>query len=224
MQPVQRPNKRTAAALLVLATGLAGLTVPISSAFAQTRRAAARPPQIPASAVAPQQVSCTQQNCALNRRTGMSTVSITPTEVAAGTAPSFAAPTSNPADGMLTGNGMQDVLSCGGYRPTDSVSFQFYIGGTNRANVFYKVTDTVNSTDMDKLQFCLGATFRFTTRSGKSAGAVKLPNDLPGFAGLVPTCGTPVKPPCMVSKTPVGRTTVLKVLIPAVGGDPWGRA
>jgi hypothetical protein len=154
----------------------------------------------------------------------MSTVSITPTEVPAGTAPSFTAPTSTPAEGMLTGNGMQGVLSCGGYHPTDSVSFQFYIGGTNRADVFYKVTDIVDNPNPSKVQFCLGATFHFRTMSGKPAPAVTLPNGLQGSAGLLPLCTTPVKPPCVVSKTRVGRTTVLNVWIPAVGGDPWGRA
>lgn len=156
----------------------------------------------------------------------MSTVSITPTEVPAGTAPSFTAPTSNPARGMLTGNGMQDALSCGGYHPADSVAFQFYIGSTNRTGVFYKVSDTVTLKDRTaaSVQFCLGATFPFKTFSGKPANAVTLPNGISGFAGLVPLCKPAPNPPCLVSKTPAGRTAVLNVLVQAVPGDPWGRA
>jgi hypothetical protein len=224
MQRVQRSHKRTAAALLVLATGLAGVTVSTSSALGQTRKGALRTPKIPASALAPQQVQCKQQqSCVLNRKTGMSTVTIAPTEVPAGSTPSFTAPTSSPTQGMLNGQGRQGMLTCGSYSPTDPVTFQFFIGGTFRANIFYKVTDIIDNPNPNQVQFCLGATFHFTTLLKKQAAAVTLPNGLPGFAGLLPACKTPVKPPCVVSKRKSGRQTVLNVWVPAVG-DPWGRA
>jgi hypothetical protein len=223
MQSVQRPHKRTAAALLVLATGLAGVTVTTSSALA--RRSATPPAH---SSQATSAVPCTAQSCALNPTRGMS-ISIVPIVVPAGKSPSFTAPASQPTSGMLHRGSESGVLTCGGYHPADFTAVQFWLGGTKRADITYRVTDTVTNANAGKLQFCLGVTFPFTTLSGKPAKAVMLPNGLSGFAGLVPPCPAVPNPkqPCLVSKTqapaPNSKNAVLKLLIPAIG-DPWGRA
>jgi hypothetical protein len=88
----------------------------------------------------------------------------------------------------------------------------------------------VSNANPAALQFCLGATFPFTNSSLQPAAATTLPNGLPGFVGLVPSCNMvdPKKNPCMFSKTrptPGSKDAMLKVLVPAVAGeDPWGRA
>jgi hypothetical protein len=154
-----------------------------------------------------------------------SSIAVVPTQVPANQNPSFTAATNNPAQGMLHGQRVAGALDCAGYQPNDTGAYQFFLGGTFRGNVFYKVTYTVNSVkSFAKLQFCLGATFSFATRTGQAKSAT-LPNGLPGFSGLVPTCGPTPKPPCLVSKTRSGGGAVLKVLVPAVeGADPWGRS
>jgi hypothetical protein len=123
---------------------------------------------------------------------------------------------------------MAGVLDCAGYQPVDTSAYQFFLGGTFRGTVVYKVTYTVDTTKSPaKLEFCLGATYKFKTSLGKAAKAVTLPNGLSGFAGLVPLCKKVPKGPCLVSKGPApgGQGAELKLLIRAVAGeDPWGRA
>lgn len=222
MQPAKGQHKRIAS-VLVLAVAVA---VTASSAFGQTGRAkprAARPAPI---LMAPTRSRCTRQHCTRTFSTGVSTVIVAPTKVAAPQAPSFTAPTDNPAQGMLQTQTMKAPLTCDGYAdPADPVFFQFFLGGTFRGNVFYKVKDTVDTTkSLADLQFCLAATFKFQTRSGPAKG-VTLPNGLPGFVGVLPVCKSTPNPPCLVSKTKNGPRAVLKLLIPAIQGeDPWGRA
>lgn len=222
MQPAKGQHKRITFAL-VLALGVTAVAVTASGAFGRARPARAQQP--PPNSTAPVQLPCTAKSCMWNRRTLDSTITVVPTEVPAGSTPSFTAPTSNPAQGNLHGQRLPGVLDCGSYQPTDSGAFQFYLGATFRGNVIYKVTYTVNNASPGKLQFCLGATFQFQTSSKKPAKAVTLPNGLSGFAGLVPSCPPVPKGPCLVSKTKVGQNAMLKVLIPAVAGaDPWGRS
>jgi hypothetical protein len=217
MHPAKGPRKRIASAL-VLAIVVA---VTASTAFGRNRRTDAPLPP-------PTQFACTTGHCALNSKIPGSVISVVPSEVPAGSNPSFTAPTDNPAQGMLHGHRMADVLSCDGYQPTDTAAYQFFLGGTFRGHVIYKVTYTVNTKKSPaKLQFCLGATYKFMTSSNKPAKAVTLPNGLPGFAGLVPSCKAVPKGPCLVSKGPAtsGQGAVLKLLIRAVvGEDPWGRS
>jgi hypothetical protein len=130
---------------------------------------------------------------------------------------------------MLHGQVVKGALDCGGYQPTDSGAFQFFLGATFRGNVTYRVTYTVNNAKATSLQFCLGATFKFKTSSGKQARPMTLPNGLSGFGGLVPSCKAVPDGPCLVSKSqapaPNRQNAVLKLLVPAVeGADPWGRA
>jgi hypothetical protein len=126
---------------------------------------------------------------------------------------------------MLHRDREQGALSCKGYRPADPDSVQFYLGGTFRGNVTYRVTDVISNANPNKLQFCLGATFQFETSSTQLAAAVTLPNGLPGFAGLVPSCTVVPQGPCLFSKTKAGQNAMLRVLIPAIkGADPWGRS
>ena len=178
--------------------------------------------------MAPAVFPCTRQSCAVNPTTNVSTVRVEPVEVPAGEPPSFTAPASSPAQGMIHRDREKGALTCRGYHPNDPDSVQFYLSGTTRSNITYRVTDTVSDANPDKLRFCLGATYKFTTLSGKTSATVMLPNGLSGFAGLVPPCSKVPKGPCLVSKSPApapeSQDAVLKVLIPAIGGDPWGRA
>jgi hypothetical protein len=228
MQPVQRQHKRTAAALLVLATGIAATTVTASSASAHTRHAARRPTQPTSSPPASAQVPCTPQSCALTPTTGMSSFNVQPVEVASGATPSFSIPAAaNPGVGMLHSDGASGPFDCGGYHSKDPNAVQFFISNSFRGTLTYQVTDTVKNQQASGLQFCLGATFHFTTLSGNPAKSVTLPNGLQGFAGLLPSCLRFPAGPCVVSKAqaaaPNSKNAVLKLLIPAVG-DPWGRA
>ena len=223
MQRVNGPHKRIASAL-VLVVVVVGVTA--ATAFGRAGQAAAQPPPNP---TGPAKFQCTEQNCAVNPATGKSRVNVVPVMVPTGTTPSFFAG-STPATGMLHRDTQQANLNCKGYRPVDPESVQFWIGGTFRGNVTYRVTDVVSKANPAALQFCLGATFSFTTLSGQPATPTTLPNGLPGFVGLVPSCGVvdPSKNPCMFSKTrptPTSKDAMLKVLIPAIAGeDPWGRA
>lgn len=220
MQPAKRPRKRIAS-VLILALGVTAVAVTASGAFG--RAGPARAEQ--ASSTGPVQLPCTAKKCMWNRKTPDSNITVVPTRVPAGSTPSFSAPTSNPAQGNLHGQRLTGVLDCAGYQATDPGAFQFYLGATFRGDVAYKVTYTVNNASPGKLQFCLGATFQFTTSSGKPAKSVTLPNELSGFAGLVPSCAKVPGGPCLVSKSKAGQNTVLKLLIPAVkGADPWGRS
>ena len=214
MQPAKGQHKRIASAV-VLAIAVA---MTASSAIGRTGSPSAR-------AAGPTQSRCTAGHCALNSTGRTSSISVVPTVVPAGSNPSFTAPISNPAQGMLHGQRLTGVLDCAGYQPADTGAYQFYLGGTFRGTVVYKVTYTVNTTKSPtQLQFCLGATYQFKTSSGKAA-KVTLPNGLSGFAGLVPSCKKAPKGPCLVSKGPAGngQGAELKLLIRAVG-DPWGRA
>jgi hypothetical protein len=217
MQPAKGPHRRTLS-VLVLAIVVA---VTASTAIRRTGPTGAQAPD-------PTLLPCTSGRCALNSTSRASSISVVPTEVPAGSNPSFSAPTSNPAKGMLHGQRVTGVLDCSGYQPTDTAAYQFFLGGTFRGNVIYKVTYTVNTTKSPaKLQFCLGATFKFTTSSNKPAKAVTLPNGLAGFVGLVPSCKRVPGGPCLVSRSSAtnGQGAVLRLLIPAVqGADPWGRS
>jgi hypothetical protein len=226
MQRVKGPHKRIASALvLVVVVGVTAAT-----AFGRTGHAQLAATRPPASLVGPAKFQCTAQNCAVNPATAKSRVNVVPVVAPAGTTPTFYAG-SPPAIGMLHRNSEQAKLNCPGYpHPVDPDSVQFWIGGTFRGNVTYRVTDVVSKANPAALQFCLGATFRFTTLSGQPATPTTLPNGLPGFVGLVPSCGVvdPSKNPCMFSKTRPTQTSkdaMLRVLVPAVAGeDPWGRA
>jgi hypothetical protein len=218
MQPAKGQRKPILSALMLVVV----VAVPASTAIGRTGPPVARSSSVTL-------LPCTSGHCSLNSKTTGSTISVVPTQVPAGQKPSFTAATHNPAQGMLHGQRMTGVLDCAGYQATDTAAYQFFLGGTFRGNVIYKVTDTVNTTKSpSRLQFCLGATFSFATSSGKPAKAAKLPNGLSGFVGLVPSCAKPPTAPCLVSKTrdqAGSRNVVLKVLIPAVeGADPWGRA
>ena len=226
MQRVNGPQKRIASALvLVVVVGATAAT-----AFGRTGHAQLAATQPPASLMGPARFQCTAQNCAVNPATPRSRVNVVPVVATAGTTPTFYAG-STPATGMIHRNSEQANLNCKGYpRPADPDSVQFWIGGTFRGNVTYRVTDVISNANPNALQFCLGATFSFTTLSGQPATATTLPNGLPGFVGLVPPCTMvpPSKGPCMFSKTrptPTSKDAMLKVLVPAVAGeDPWGRA
>jgi hypothetical protein len=128
---------------------------------------------------------------------------------------------------MLTPNRESDhPLICRGYTASDSTSYQFFLGQSTLGNVLYSVTHTVTNAAPSRIQFCLGARFSFTTRSG-TARPDTLPNGLSGFVGLLPQCrpdqlGELVA--CVVSKARSGRDTILKAQVPAIGGDPWGRS
>jgi hypothetical protein len=217
MQPAKGPHRRTVS-VLVLGIVVAATA---STAIGRTGPTGARAPD-------PTLLRCTAGRCALNSTSRASSISVVPTQVAAGSNPSFTAPTSNPAQGMLHGQRVTGVLDCSGYQPTDTAAYQFFLGGTFRGNVFYKVTYTVAAAKSPaKLQFCLGATFKFTTSSGKTSKAIQLPNGLSGFVGLLASCKKVPKGPCLVSKALAanGQGVVLKLLIPAVeGADPWGRS
>jgi hypothetical protein len=217
MQPAKRPYKRTLSALALAIV----VAMTASSAIGRTRSTGVKAPD-------PTLMPCTAGHCALNSKSRASSISVVPTQVAAGTKPSFTAPTSNPGQGMLHGQRVTGVLDCGGYQPTDTAAYQFFLGGTFRGNVVYKVTYTVAAAKSPvKLQFCLGATFKFTTSSGKTSKAVQLPNGLSGFVGLLPSCKRVPGGPCLVSKASAatGQGVVLRLLIPAVeGADPWGRS
>lgn len=119
-------------------------------------------------------------------------------------------------------------LSCGGYQPNDTTSFQFFLGQASLGSILYQITYTVMNTKPKDAQFCLGrVNFTFTTMSGKQAQPATLPNGLQGYVGLLPMCapadiGTLV--PCVTSKKASGSDTVLTVQVPALKGDPWGRA
>ena len=177
--------------------------------------------------MSPAKFPCTPDNCAVNPATPRSHVNVVPIEVPAGVTPSFFAG-STPGRGMLHRDQDQGDLKCAGYQERDPNTVQFYISGAFRGTVTYRVTDVVSNANPASLQFCLGATFNFTTLSGKPAAAATLPSGLSGFVGLVPPCGNPLKEPCLVSKTrpsPGSKDAVLRVLVPAVAGaDPWGRA
>jgi hypothetical protein len=225
MQRVNGPQKRIVSALvLVIVLGATAAT-----AFGRTGHAQPAATQPPPSSMGPAKFQCTVQNCAVNPTTARSRVNVVPVVAPAGTTPSFYAG-STPTTGMLHRNQEQASLTCKGYRPVDPDSVQFWIGGTFRGNVTYRVTDVVSNANPAALQFCLGATFSFTTLSGQPAAATTLPNGLPGFVGLVPSCATvpPSKGPCMFSKTrpaPGSKDAMLRVLVPAVAGeDPWGRS
>lgn len=215
MQPANGPRKRIASAL-VLVVGVTAVAATASGAFGRAGPARSQP-----SSTGSVQRPCTPTNCVWNRTTPDSSINVVPTS---GT-PSFNARTSNPGHGMIHGDRMTGVLDCGSYQPTDPGAFQFFLGAAFRGDVTYKVTYTVNNVkNVGNLQFCLGATFSFKTQSGQ-AKSVTLPNGLTGFAGLVQRCGPTPTPPCLVSKTKVGKDAVLRVLIPAVkGADPWGRS
>jgi hypothetical protein len=120
-------------------------------------------------------------------------------------------------------------LTCGGYQPNDDTSFQFFLGQASLGSILYRITYTVTNTKPKDAQFCLGrVNFTFRTLSGKNAAPATLPNGLQGYVGLLPMCqpadiGTLV--PCVVSKTPSGSSdTLLRVQVPALKGDPWGRS
>lgn len=217
MQPAKGQQKRIASAV-VLAI-VAAITA--SSAIGRTASTGAK-------VSGPTLVPCTSRHCALNLTSRASSISVVPTQVVAGRKPSFPAPTSNPAQGMLHGKPMTGVLDCDGYQPVDTTAYQFFLAGTLRRTVVYKVTYTVDTTKSPtELGFCLGATYKFKTSSGTTATAVTLPNGLSGFAGLVPSCKKVPQGPCLVSKGPAGngQGAELKLLIRAVaGGDPWGRS
>jgi hypothetical protein len=128
-------------------------------------------------------------------------------------------------------------LRCGTYRGADQEAFEFFLGATGGLeNVFYRIADTVKNADVKTTEFCLGARFSFTTLSRKLASKVQLPNGLDGFAGLVPRCtqqelSQPASsPPCSRKSTrrdstsSTGYDVVFTVIVPAIGGDPWGRA
>jgi hypothetical protein len=214
MQLAQGHRKRIASAV-VLAIAVA---VTASSALGRTGSTDAQAPD-------PTLKPCTAARCMLSSTGKASSIAVVPTQVPANQNPSFTAATNNPAQGMLHGQRVTGALKCGAYQPNDTGAYQFFLGGTFRGNVFYKVTYTVNLVkSFPNLQFCLGATFSFATRTGQ-ATSTTLPNGLSGFAGLVPMCGPTPKPPCLVSKTRSGKGAVLRVLVPAVeGADPWGRS
>jgi hypothetical protein len=218
MQRVNGPQKRIASALVFVV--IVGVTAATASG------ATGQPPP---SLTGPMRFQCTATNCAVNPATPRSRVNVVPIVAPAGTTPTFYAG-STPTTGMLHRNTEQADLNCTGYKPKDPMSVQFWIGGRFRGDVVYRVTDVVTNANPNALQFCLGATFTFTTLSGQPATAATLPNGLPGFVGLVPPCTSvdPKKNPCMFSKarpTSTSKDAMLRVLIPAVAGeDPWGRA
>jgi hypothetical protein len=227
MQRVNGPHKRIASALLLVIVVVA---VTAAAAFGHTRHAQIAATQPPARLMGPAQYPCTATTCALNPATPRSRVNVVPVVFPTGTTPTFYAG-STPTTGMLHRNSEPTNLNCKGYaRPADPDSVQFWIGGTFRGHVTYRVTDVVTNANPNALQFCLGATFTFTTASGQPAAATTLPNGLSGFVGLVPSCAIvdPKKNPCMFSKTrptPGSKDAMLRVLVPAVAGeDPWGRA
>jgi hypothetical protein len=119
-------------------------------------------------------------------------------------------------------------LTCGGYKPKDDTSFQFFLGQASLGSILYQIKYTVMNTKPKDAQFCLGrVNFTFMTMSKKNAQPATLPNGLQGYVGLLPMCqpadvGTLV--PCVVSKTPSGPDAVLRVQVPALKGDPWGRS
>jgi len=226
MQRVNGPQKRIASALVLIIV----LGATAATAFGRTGHARIAATQPPANLTGRAAFQCTAQNCAVNPATNRSRVNVVPVITPAGTTPTFYAG-STPTTGMIHRNSEPANLNCKGYpHPADPESVQFWIGGTFRGTVTYRVTDVVSNANPNALQFCLGATFSFTTSSGQPATATTLPNGLSGFVGLLPSCASvpPSKGPCVFSKTrpaPGSKDAMLRVLVPAVAGeDPWGRS
>lgn len=122
---------------------------------------------------------------------------------------------------------VDNPLKCSGYTASDPTSYQFYLGDSTLGNVFYIVTYTVENIHSGPAQICLGARFKFTTKSGARARSAILPNGLRGRVGLLPLCskdqiGKLVA--CLRSRNTTGSSTVLIAQVPAIGGDPWVRS
>jgi hypothetical protein len=233
MHPLR--HTRLARALVVAATlgcvALPGATTAASGRGHRSFRSASRQTALPFTD-SHHTSMCTAKGCTekIPSSTGMTTFKVQVIEILPASAPSSTA-TAPANQGTLNQDQRPDnSLTCAGYTASDANSLQFFLGATTLGNVFYLVTDTVTNTKPARAQFCLGALYPFTTRSGKSAGRDILPNGLSGFVGLLPPCA-PIQAgqlasnaPCVLTRTPSGNDAVLRVQVPAIGGDPWGRS
>jgi uncharacterized repeat protein (TIGR01451 family) len=141
---------------------------------------------------------------------------------------------SNAATGTLQGGlDVGSHLICPGYRPKDPNWYDSIVNDTSPGVVF-QITYTLKGIRPKFVRACVGLTYEFRTASGKLAHRGRLPNDTPGFTGVLPACGSAPTGPCLVSSTPssdpkskAGVDTNLVVQIPgsaptgAPAGDPW---
>jgi hypothetical protein len=128
-------------------------------------------------------------------------------------------------------------VRCAGYTKRDPVTFSFQLLTATSVKISYLITDRITNTTANGIHFCLAASFRFRTLSGRPATPTQLPDGTSGYVGLLPVCANPNLPagaatrPCVASVTTVsdsssstGEDVILTVRVPVVtkGGDPWG--
>lgn len=123
-------------------------------------------------------------------------------------------------------------LTCAGYTNRDpnwydSVLTNLQPSPVGAAPFVDQITYLIKGAASNGIGFCMGATYDFITASGGQAPPSKLPNNKPGFIGLLPLCSNGT-PPCISSITQApdasvksGYDTTLNVQIPE-RGDPWG--
>lgn len=123
-------------------------------------------------------------------------------------------------------------LTCGAYGSQDPNWYAFTASSTGEKTVTYQVVpSSAEHRVLAGFQFCLGAPYEFTTRSGVPAAPGTLPDGSSGYIGLLPNCPVSPAAPCIASRTsvpdsgsPTGFDAILKVRFPAgLPGDPYGR-
>jgi hypothetical protein len=123
-------------------------------------------------------------------------------------------------------------LACGGYGSQDPNWYAFTSSSTGEKTITYQVVpSSAEHRVLAGFQFCLGAPYEFTSRSGAPAPPGTLPDGSSGYIGLLPNCPATPAGPCIASRTsvpdpgsPTGFDAILKVRFPAgLPGDPYGR-
>jgi hypothetical protein len=150
------------------------------------------------------------------------------------TSPSTYAVVSNASSGTLNETvNVGKPLVCPGYRFRDANWYDADVASSQpppagTAPLVDGVTYTIRNARAKGIDFCLGATYDFTTASRTLAPKATLPSGASGFVGLLPMCSM-AKPPCISSITESqdamvksGVDTTLDVQIPEGQGDPWG--
>jgi hypothetical protein len=166
--------------------------------------------------------------------TSVSTLTVTAN---APTTAKDAAKSSPPADTLSESANVGEPLECPGYQKQDPNWYQWTASSTARSKT---VVDTVKNTSPRLVRACFGAPFEFTavdpqTNQPKPAPASTLPDGLPGYIGLLPSCqqfAAATGGPCVSSVTTspdanssTGIDTIMTVQTPAgLQGDPWGLA
>ncbi len=124
------------------------------------------------------------------------------------------------------------TLACTGYGSQDPNWYGFQTSTTGEKTITYRVVPaSADHRVLAAFNFCLGAPYEFTSKSGAPAPPGTLPDGSSGFIGLVPNCPVTPAGPCVLSRTsvpdsgsPTGFDAVLKVRFPAgLPGDPYGR-